>query len=202
MNDLRRYVGDPPDGVTVVTSVIARWWWRRPRHAWLQIPPHLRQLGLSVIVLGVSPTPTPLTVSHGFIFRHPHFEFERITPLRPTGIGSGNGVPQIVDALDDLVRPDNLNEGLLRFEVGMPMGGAGALGFALGTALQDDPTPDVSAEFQIWRVRRGEITMGSNDMTALTPGAPSRKLPKVATSWQEFRALTASVGRAAPLAVA
>jgi hypothetical protein len=202
MNDLRRYVGDPPEGVAVISSVIARWWWRRPRRAWPQMPSHLRKLGLSIIVVGVSPAATPLTASHGFIFRAPDFQFERMAPLRPTGIGSGNGLPQITDALEELVHPDNLNEGLLRFEVGMPLGGADALGFALGAALQDGPTPDVSAEFQIWRVRPGEIALGSNDVTALTPGAQSRSLPPLATSWAEFQALSAAVGRAPAAAVA
>lgn len=202
IDDLRRYVGDPPEGVAVIPSVIARWWWRRPRRAWTSIPAHLRRLGLSVIVLGVSPAATPLTVSHGFIFRHPDFEFERISPLRPTGIGSGNGVPQAISALEDLVDPQNLNEGLLRFEVGLPMGGADALGFALGAALEAEPTPDVSAEFQIWRLRRGEILVGSNETTALTPGAKSRVMPSLATSWPDFQELTSKTGRSATAAVA
>ena len=202
MDDLRRYVGEPPEGVAVITSVIARWWWRRPRRAWTSIPAHLRQLGLSVIVLGISPTATPLTVSHGFVFRHPDFHFERISLLRPTGIGSGNGIPQVIAALEELVRPENLNEGLLRFEVGLPMGGAGALGLALGAALEEKPTADVSAEFQIWRLRRGEILVGTNETTALTPGATSRVLPRLATSWPEFEELTAEAGRAATAAVA
>jgi len=202
IDDLRRFVGNPPEGVAVITSVIARWWWRRPRRAWASIPDHLRQLGLSVIVLGASPSATPFTVSHGFVFRHPTFEFERISPFRPTGIGSGNGVPQAIAALEDLVAPENLNQGLLRFEVGMPMGGADALGLALGAALEEKPTPDVSAEFQIWRVRRGEIHVGSNETTALTPGAVSRVLPQLATSWPEFQELSSQAGRAATAAVA
>ena len=202
IDDLRRYVGDPPEGIAVITSVIARWWWRRPRRAWGSIPAHLQQLGLSVIILGVSPAATPLTASHAFVFRHPEFQFERIDPFRPNGIGSGNGVPQAIRALADLVHPDNLNNGLLRFEIGLPMGGADALGLALGAALENEPTPDVSAEFQIWRVRRGEILVGSNETTALTPGATSRVLPRLATSWREFQELTAEAGRAATAAVA
>jgi hypothetical protein len=202
IEDLRRYVGNPPEGVAVFTSVIARWWWRRPRRAWASVPAHLRDLGLSVMILGASPAATPFAVSHGFVFRHPNFEFQRIRPLRPAGIGSGNGSAEVIAAIEDLVHPDNLNQGLLRAEVGMPMGGGAALGLALGTALEDEPTPDVSAEFQTWRVRRGEILLGSNEATALTPGATSRLLPALATSWPEFQELTRSAGRAATAAVA
>lgn len=138
-------------------------------------------------------------MSHGFVFRHPDFQFERISPLRPTAIGSGNGVPQ---ALEDVVQPENLNEGLLRFEVGLPMGGAGALGLTLGAVLEDEPTADVSAESQIWRLRRGEILVGTNETTALTLGATSRVLPRLARSWPKFQELTAEAGRAATAAVA
>lgn len=202
IHDLRRYVGDPPEGVAVYPSVIARWWWRRPRRAWGRVPERLRKLGLSVILVGASPDPTPLNVSHGFVFRSPNFEFERIAPMRPTGIGSGNGVPTVTAALDDLVDPENLNEGLFRFEVGFPMGGAGALGFALGAALTDEPTDHVSAEFQTWRVARGRVEMSTNEMTALTPGAASRVFPPLATSWPEFQQLASEAGQSAAAAVA
>jgi hypothetical protein len=57
--------------------------------------------------------------------------------------------------------------------------GADALGFALGAALSDEPSNDVSAEFQTWRVRRGEILRGA-----------------------EFQNLTANAGREASTAIA
>jgi hypothetical protein len=202
IEDLRRFVGEPPEGVAVYSSVLARWWWRRPRRAWDSFPRRLRKLGLSVLLVGACPDPTPLTISHGFVFRSPAFELERIRVMRPTGIGSGTGVRQVVEALDDLVDPANLNQGLLRLEVGAPLGGADALGFALGAALGDEPTDDVSAEFQTWRVRRGEITRGSNELTALTQGVESRVMPPLATSWSEFQQLTASRGHRAGAAVA
>jgi hypothetical protein len=202
MQDLRRYVGDPPPGVAFYPSVIARWWWRRPRRVWPSFPRRLQELGLSVILVGASPEPTPLNVSHGFVFRYPNFELERIRPLSPTGIGSGNGVPQAVEALDELVDPANLNQGLLRAEVGFPLGGADALGLALGAALSDAPTNHVSAEFQTWWVARGEIRLGSNEMTALTPGAEDRLMPRLATSWAEFQEIAAGEGHEAAAAVA
>jgi hypothetical protein len=201
IEDLRHYIGDTPEGAAVYPSVIARWWPRRPRRMWPSFPAHLRALGLSVILVGASPDPTPFTTSHAFLFDAPDFELKRIRPFRPTGIGSGNGVPQVVAALDDLVDPANLNQGLLRAEL-MPMGGAFALGVALGSALDEEPTDHVSAEFQTWRVARGAIELGSNEMTALTPGAEDRVMPRLATSLAEFKELTADAGYSTAAAVA
>lgn len=202
IGDLDHYVGDLPPGVAVYPTVIARWWWRRARRVFARAPEHLRELGLSVVLVGASPDPTPLTVSHGFIFHSPRFEPERISSMKPRGIGSGTGLDQVTDALAELVAPENLNEGLLRFEVGMPMGGADALGLALGNALSDEPSDEVSAEFQTWRIRRGEILRGSNETTALTPGAESRAMPPLATSWVEFQNMTRQAGRAPSAAIA
>jgi hypothetical protein len=153
------------------------------------------------MILGVSPEPTPFHVSHGFIFRCPEFEFERIKPLTPTGIGSGNDLPRVFESLAELVAPESLNQGLLRFEVGLPMGGADALGFALGIALEESDET-VSQEFQIWRVRQGEIRVGTNEQEALTPGATNRVMPPLARSWREFQEMSAKVGHSAAEAVA
>ncbi len=202
ISDLDHYVGDPPEGFAVYPSVIARWWWRRARRAFSLAPDHLRELGLSVVLVGASPEATPLAVSHGFIFRSPTFEPERLAFMTPTGIGSGTGLTQVTESLAELVAPENLNDGLLRFEVGLPLGGADALGFALGAALTDDPSDHVSAEFQVWRVRRGEIAGNTNEVTALSPGATSRVMPPLATSWAAFRDMTASAGHDASAAIA
>lgn len=202
MHDLDHYVGDPPDGVAVYPTVIARWWWRRARRAFSRAPVSLRKLGLDVLLVGASPDPTPLVVSHGFIFRSPTFEPQRILPLNPEGIGSGAGLAQVTEALADLIAPENLNEGLLRFEVGLPLGGAGALGLALGAALSDEPSEHVSTEFQTWRVRRGEVMRSTNEMTALSPGGESRVMPPLATSWAQFREMTANADRDGSAAIA
>lgn len=202
VRDLEHYIGDPPEGFAVYPSVIARWWWRRARRVFARAPENLQNLGLNVLLVGASPEATPLAVSHGFIFRSPTFEPERLASFTPTGIGSGAGLAQVTEALADLVAPGNLNDGLFRFEVGMALGGADALGFVLGAALTDEPSDHVSAEFQVWRVRRGEIAMNTNEMTALSPGAESRVMPPLSTSWAEFRAMSANAGFDASAAIA
>ncbi len=201
--DLRRFIGDVPEDCAVSPCKVARWWWRRPRRAWASIPSELKEAGLQVIIVGATPEPTPLQVSHGFSFRAPDFELERIKPLRPTGIGSGNDLSHVIEALRDLVAPESLNQGLLRMEVGMPMAGADALGFVLGAALAEQGDERVSEAFEQWQVRRGEIRFGTNEQEALSPGAHSRRMPRrIARSWAEVEEMSKRLGRSAAEAVA
>lgn len=203
ITDLRRCIGSPPDGVAVSPCKLARWWWRRPRRVWrTTVPERLKPIGLEVMIVGVSPEPTPFPTSHGFIFRSPTFEPERIRPWKPASIGRGNLVPRLARELDEIVSPESLNQGLLRAEVGFPLGGAGLLGLALGAALQETDEASVSEHFQTWQVRLGEINTGTNDMQALTPGVPSRTMPPLATTWEEMQALAARFGFTAAEAVA
>jgi hypothetical protein len=71
-----------------------------------------------------------------------------------------------------------------------------------GYVANDKPSEHVSAEFQTWRVRRGEVMRSTNETTALSPGVESRVMPPLATSWAQFREMTAAAGRDGSAAIA
>jgi hypothetical protein len=119
VNDFRGYVGEVPDGHMVYPGLITWHWARRVRYVFNhRLSEEEKRGGLELLVLGASPGAEAFpTHTHGYILRGPEFELEVIPAAKAGSIGSGSGVPSLVEELEGLLASPEDLYGILQFAV-------------------------------------------------------------------------------------
>lgn len=76
-----------------------------------------------------------------------------------------------------------------------------AVSMAISDAIDKVEVPGISPHLHICSVRFGEVGIGTNDRIPLTPGVPSRQMPTVVESWDEWGVWKVEHGVASELAL-
>lgn len=113
--------------------------------------------------------------------------------IKVCSIGTGAGIREYKLRLKPHFR---LSAGINRAEVGQPGGWARQLGSSISRVLTDHPNSGISEHVHILIVRRGSISVETNDRNIYPPNAPciEIRMPPVANGYQKFRAMAASIG--------
>jgi hypothetical protein len=204
VNDFSHYLSGVPAGAMARPGFCTWHWARRVRYAFARLPTEAKRGGLDLLVLGASPQESSFpTYTHGYILRCPTFELEVIPPVKARSIGSGSHVPAFVEELEKLLAgPEKVFE-LIQLEAAGAGHSALLLSIALTEVIQEVGEATVSEHLHLCFVRPGEVRVGTNDMESLTPEiVASRKMPPVARTFDEFRALAEELGIESAAAVA
>lgn len=178
-----------PAGKAWIPECLAHDWHRRARFIFSRIPSVKRQKTELLLVAvypqlndGISGEPQ----TYSCIMRSPNFEPELIRPGKVGSIGSGNNVVEYKKALESLNTGYNP---LMQMEMGNPGGYGEALSIALSLDVKNTPAIGISSHLHIAQVKRGKIIIGPNNH--ITFDDKGNKIPfvmpKVATSWKEFK---------------
>jgi hypothetical protein len=154
------------------------------------------------MLVGASSEPTRLPVTHGFIFRSPAFELERIPPLSGRSIGSGSRLPELGAEVERIASEDGREELAPFSTMHWPGGVAFPLMLSLGDAATRAGTPTVSENLVACVVRPDGFEWMANDTQAMPSGAPLRMMPPIARTYAEFEALAGQYGFVAAAAIA
>jgi hypothetical protein len=176
-------------------------WGRRVRHAWNRDQDATTGMDLHLLILtawrravsrevnellGVT-----LAETTGFILKSPDFAVERVA--RPVvAIGSGGGYASLNAQLESIEQEvDGLNH--FELELGFAAIGGAAAPFAavLSDVIRAEDPKDVSDHLHVCLVKPGGSKVVTFDMAGLTPGAPTRTMPDVATNESEWDRIAA-----------
>jgi hypothetical protein len=160
-------------------------------------PSEERDLGSRILMVGASPVETCGLGAKIYItrFASPDFRPGIMSHARKIcHIGSGAGVREYKQSLKQHFRHVG---GIHQAEVGEEGGWARQIGFSLSRALSHHPREGISRHLHILIVRRGGISVETNDENIYPPGDVPRieiRMPTVAQGYEQFRAMTASCG--------
>jgi hypothetical protein len=194
VNDMKRYAA--ADGIKDFRGAIGRWA-RRVRHAWERDASVTQSADLHLLVmtarprLGVEDVEMALGVKlaavSAYVLKSPQFAIEDVPFGRVVAIGSGTTYERLTEQLASI--QDELS-GLTTFEL---QSGFAAIGgpvapvrVVLAEAVAELDAPDVSEHLHVALVRPDASAVVTFDTEGLTQGAPSRTMPKVATTEAEW----------------
>jgi hypothetical protein len=196
----------PPGTLLTEPSRFLLKWARRALHHWEHsLDARARSGGCDLLAIAALPRrvpEVPINATVGWIMRSPRFDPERIPNRTARSIGSGEHVPEYAAELEALGRDFG---NLVTFDtmyfdaIGGPVT---PIAVALADAIEKRAAPGISPHLVVCSVRFGEIAFGTNDVEGLSPGAPSRTMPPIATTWAEWQSLKRQRGLADRLAVA
>jgi hypothetical protein len=193
IDDLMQWLRFPPTDTTSAWMppwVIAKW---RRRARWLY--PSLATSGeeVGLVVSGVSPQEDNgipgMARTYAWILRSPSFEPKPIEWMKVGAIGRGNQVEQYRQALE------NVNEDPVPYYQGEVGGAQGmfatTLAHMLGNRVERTPEPGISPHLLICTVRRGAVSLWTNDYDVFEEGGkrPALRMPPIARTWPEVVAL-------------
>jgi hypothetical protein len=195
LQDLLRFLEPIAADEAWIPGKAAFWWYRRARRLWTMVPDDVQRLGGQIMLIGVSPN-----VDLGIpgwarpavaIMEAPAF-FPRFLRLNEVAaIGSGRGVaPYIAE-----VERCNHDRQLRLMEAGSPGGYAEVLMNNIRQTVEENPDPYVSPYFHLCSVRRGELLGYKSNYTIVERGEQRHvRMPRVATSWEEFMEMCVATG--------
>ena len=175
-------------------------WLRRARHHWRHtVPAEERVGGCSLLFIVATPSRV-LNPTFGYFVHAPAFEPEPIPGRTARSIGSGAHVEEYAAELERLGE-EWLD--LLQFDFKpFPGGPLIPIALALSEVIEKHSRPGVSPHLHLCSVRFGEVVIATNDIEGLSPGAPSRTMPAVAETYEEWCALKDRLRLAQLVAVA
>lgn len=208
IDDLQRFLVLPPgvQGVAWRPEWVAENWSPRAAEVFAASADEEKQLGSQIMIVGVSPdqdlgTPNSPRV---FVikFDWPHFEpvFER-RGMSVCHIGSGSGIESFKEAIAENFKLSSPN---LQIEIVGPGAWAHMLGHSVGRLVEDNPVDGISSHVHINICRRGDFMEANNDETRhhLDGKRVEFIMPKVASTYEEFRLLCKKYGKGAAKVIA
>lgn len=190
LEDLRRFLTLPEKDTAWKPKWVALNWRRRVRRIFNHAPKELRNLGCSILMVGVSPTENlgdaPFPRSIVSVLGAPEFEPQFSKTGGILSIGSGSQVEEYKNKLAEFTK-DSYHS-LMQMEVGNLGGFANAIKIAITQTLQKKAVKGVSKHLHICIVQRGQVLIGNNDFTTYPKEGPpiNFKMPEVAKNWREF----------------
>ena len=182
-----------PDSLMVDPVEVAEVWCPIAQAAFRGAPPEEQAVGSQILIVGVSPVEDMGAPEFPRIFVirlvAPDFVPRKMRPTTGMlGIGTGSKVPHYKRALRPLFR---LTSGIQRAHMHGLHGWAEQLTFSATIAIRDYPQFGISENLHVVAIRRGQMVTLTNDMTAYPANQPpiELRMPRVATSWEEFTQL-------------
>jgi hypothetical protein len=165
-------------------------WSRRLRWVWqTRLTHHQREGGVDLLWMAALPTthPAGIGATMGWIVRSPDFEPERITDRTARSIGSGTHIEEYAA---ELYAVEQEFPNLIQFEAGpWPQLGGAALPIAISISdvIERHMEPGISPHLVICSVQWGRVTFATNDRVGFGPEAPTRVMPPIATTWEDWQ---------------
>ena len=190
LEDLRRFLILPEKDTAWKPKWVALNWRRRAKKIYGHAPENLRNLGCSILMVGVSPTENlgdaPAPRSTVSVLKAPEFEPKFSKTGGILSIGSGSEVEEYKRELAEFAK-DSYHP-LMQMEVGNLGGFAHAINIAITKTLQEKVVKGVSKHLHICIVQRGQILIGNNDFTMYPEEGLqiNFKMPYVAKNWRKF----------------
>jgi hypothetical protein len=202
LEDLARFLSPMPEpGESWIPRWVALKWYRRARRIFEQAPIIQRDLGSSIILMGVRPTDDSGCITGG----HPDvivlsskrkYEPEFVDLDQVRSIGSGNNVELYMKELEAL-RLNSLTT--MQAEVGQPGGMGRAWAGSLGRFLLQNPAKGISQYVHSILVWRNRVQIGPLNLTKFSADGTKTeyKMPQVANGWAEFVRIAKRAGLSA-----
>jgi hypothetical protein len=190
LEDLVQFLSPAPEpGLSWIPRWVALKWHRRGRRIFHAATVAERELGSSIILMGVRPTDNSGCIVGG----HPdvivmsaksHFEPEFVNFGDITSIGSGNNVEIYMKELKSL--PANV--ALMKAEIGSPGGMGRAWGSTLARLLRCHPAPGISQYVHHILVWQDRVEIQALNLTKFTADGnkTAYHMPEVAQTWGQF----------------
>jgi hypothetical protein len=155
-------------------------------------PDEAQTSGCSLMMVSAHPSrnrgaaPFPATFLH--IFRSPNFETTEVQTSRIESIGSPSRAEACRRALQEIMRSEERDLGILKSLMMVPhLGAASTLGYDLTKLLQESPQVGVSPYLHVCTVTRGQVIIAPNDFVMYEASGPKEfRMPEVARSWNEL----------------
>ena len=197
INDLRAFLSGLPADEAWIPRWVAFKWWRRARRIYQHYPnKHAKQLGCSIMLIGVSPQLVPgqeWPRSHIITMRSQKDFVPRIArPGEALSIGSGGRVERYVDFLNEFMT-DNFPS--MQGEVNNPGGTGQSIASKISMLVRRHPEDSVSSQLHLCTAGFGKVDISPYKMIELTSPTDYPKFhindrqisTGIVTSWKEFQ---------------
>lgn len=202
--DLHQTFCEAPKGHSYLPTRAAWCWHRRARRKFAVASAEVRDLGCSILLVGVSPLPHQgIPQAYCLRMQAPTFTPEVARPFAWLSIGTGKRFDfartcselDLVAFADGIGQSETMNRG----------GAAFAVGMMASMESRESPLITVSGVFQVGTVWDGEHvirTVDGREVSAAWSTWGRRESSGLATSWEEFRQKATTAGLSASAAAA
>ncbi len=184
-----------PDTAWNIDIISDRWWPRLARRIFLKASPMEQRQGSQIMLAWAHPTNNAGDIdwpqTHVCVFRSPEFKQEKTKSSEALSIGSGSGIQEYEDAVQEACDSDAFYKIMQGANPQEPHLQAGFLASSVESIIKDNPQAGVSPFIQIGVVTRGQCYVYSHEYDLIRKDG-SRSPFRLPVLWRNYSAFLKS----------